>query len=48
VYPKLIENLANAYTTDTMHRVFVNNTTNIESFVASFYNSLSFAFSEIV
>lgn len=48
VYPKLIENLANAYTTDTMHRVFVNDTINIESFVASFYNSLSFAFSEIV
>lgn len=48
LYPKLIENLANAYTTDTMHRVFIKDQTNLKAFVASFYNSLSFAFSEIV
>ena len=30
-----------------MHRVFVNPKTNIKAFVASFYNSLSLAFSEI-
>ena len=47
-YPKLVENLANAYTTDTMHRVSVNKNVNIKAFVASFYNSLSFACSEIV
>lgn len=48
LYPKLIENLANAYTTDTMHRVFIKEKTNPKAFVSSFYNSLSFAFSEIV
>jgi adenine-specific DNA methylase len=48
LYPKLIENLANAYTTDTMHRVFIKDKINLKAFVASFYNSLSFAFSEIV
>lgn len=47
-YPKLIENKAEAYTTDTMHRVFLKKNTNIKALTASFYNSLSFAFSEIV
>jgi adenine-specific DNA-methyltransferase len=45
LYPKLILNEVGAYTTDTMHRVFVKPTTNINAFVASFYNSLSLAFS---
>lgn len=48
LFPKLIENQAEAYTTDTMHRVFLKKNTNIKSLTASFYNSLSFAFSEIV
>jgi len=48
IYPKLVKNVAKSYTTDTMHRVFINNGTNINAFVASFYNSLSLAFSEIV
>nr|MDD3720428.1 class I SAM-dependent methyltransferase [Candidatus Gracilibacteria bacterium] len=48
LFPKLIENLAEAYTTDTMHRVFIKENVNKRSFIASFYNSLSFAFSEIV
>jgi adenine-specific DNA methylase len=48
LFPKLIKNKAKAYTTDTMHRVFVNSKTNLNALVASFYNSLSFAFSEIV
>jgi len=48
LYPKLILNEANAYTTDTMHRVFVKKETNINAFISSFYNSLSLAFSEIV
>jgi len=48
LFPRLILNEANAYTTDTMHRVFVKGTTNKNAFIASFYNSLSLAFSEIV
>lgn len=47
LFPKLIINEAGAYTTDTMHRVFMKEGVNINAFVASFYNSLSFAFSEI-
>jgi len=47
-YPRLILNEANAYTTDTMHRVFINQDTDKNAFIASFYNSLSLAFSEIV
>lgn len=47
LYPRLISNEARAYTTDTMHRVFVKENTNMNAFVASFYNSLSLAFSEI-
>lgn len=48
LYPKLILNKAKAYTTDTMHRVFIHEGINQEAFVASFYNSMSLAFSEIV
>lgn len=47
LFPKLIVNEAEAYTTDTMHRVFAKPKTKINAFVASFYNSLSLAFSEI-
>jgi adenine-specific DNA methylase len=54
IYPKLIINKAKAYTTDTMHRVTVNKNlkltgkkVSIEALVASYYNSLSFAFAEI-
>lgn len=47
LYPKLIVNEIKAYTTDTMHRVRIKNRINIDAFTASFYNSLSFAFSEI-
>lgn len=48
LYPKLILNEAKAYTTDTMHRVFIHERINHEAFVASFYNSMSLAFSEIL
>ena len=48
LYPKLILNEACAFTTDTMHRVFMKKETNKNAFIASFYNSLSLAFSEIV
>ena len=47
LFPKLIVNEAKAYTTDTMHRVFMKTDVNINAFVASYYNSLSLAFSEI-
>ena len=47
LFPKLIINEAQAYTTDTMHRVKIKENVNIKAFTASFYNSLSFAFSEI-
>lgn len=47
VYPKLILNEANAYTTDTMHRVSVKDNVSINALVASYYNSLSFAFAEV-
>ncbi|MDQ3748101.1 MAG: class I SAM-dependent methyltransferase [Acidobacteriota bacterium] len=47
LYPRLIINQAGAYTTDTMHRVFVRPETNIEAFTASYYNSLSLALAEV-
>lgn len=47
LYPKLVINEVEAYTTDTMHRVFINEETNIKAFVASYYNSLTFAFTEV-
>jgi adenine-specific DNA methylase len=47
LYPRLIINQANAYTTDTMHRVFLNPGTNLNAFTASYYNSLSLAFTEV-
>lgn len=47
-YPKFVLNEAKAYTTDTMHRVFIKESVNKRAFVASYYNSLSFAFAEIL
>lgn len=47
IYPKLIINKAQAYTTDTMHRVFLKHKTNLQAFTSSYYNSLSFAFAEV-
>lgn len=47
LFPKLVINQAKAYTTDTMHRVTVKPTYNIKSLTASYYNSLSLAFTEI-
>lgn len=48
VYPKFVLNEAGAYTTDTMHRVFIHEGVNKKALLASYYNSLSFAFAEIV
>ncbi len=47
LYPRLIINEAEAYTTDTMHRVFVKPGTDINALTASYYNSLSLAFTEV-
>ena len=47
IYPRLIVNQAEAYTTDTMHRVTVKGDYDLNAFVSSYYNSLSFAFAEI-
>jgi adenine-specific DNA-methyltransferase len=47
LYPKLIINEAKAYTTDTMHRVTIKDNVDIKAFTASYYNSLSLAFTEI-
>ena len=48
LYPKFVLNEAKAYTTDTMHRVFIKDGVNHKAFVVSYYNSLSFAFAEIL
>ena len=47
LYPKLVINEAQAYTTDTMHRVTLKFITEIKALTASYYNSLSLAFTEI-
>lgn len=47
LYPRLIINEAGAYTTDTMHRVFVKQGTDLNALTASYYNSLSLAFTEV-
>lgn len=48
LYPKFVLNEAEAYTTDTMHRVFIHEGINKRALLASYYNSLSFAFAEIL
>lgn len=47
LYPRFIINEAQAYTTDTMHRVTPHENINLNALTASYYNSLSLAFSEI-
>lgn len=47
LYPKLIINEANAYSTDTMHRLRLKENASTCALAASFFNSLSFAYSEI-
>jgi len=47
IYPKLVLNEAEAYTTDTMHRVQFEDHIKPNSLVASYYNSISLAFAEI-
>ncbi|RUR24240.1 class I SAM-dependent methyltransferase [Legionella qingyii] len=47
LYPRLIINQARAYTTDTMHRVFLKKGAEINALTASYYNSLTLAFTEV-
>lgn len=47
LYPKFLINEVGAYTTDTMHRVKINQDINKQALIASYYNSLSLAFTEI-
>ena len=47
LYPKLVLNKAKAYTTDTMHRVFIKKDINEAALVASYYNSLTLASIEV-
>lgn len=55
IHPRLIINQAKAYTTDTMHRVTINETVkfptlkkiDLTALVGSYYNSLTLAFAEI-
>ena len=48
IYPRLILNESQAYTTDTMHRVTIKPDLDIKSFISSYYNSLSLASTEIL
>ena len=47
LYPKFVLNCCNAVSTDTMHRVKFNEGVEPERVVLSYYNSISFAFTEI-
>ncbi len=47
IYPKFVLNCCEAVSTDTMHRLKFNEGVEPERIVLSYYNSISFAFSEI-
>ena len=47
LYPKLVLNKCDAVSTDTMHRIAINKGINKERVILSYYNSISFAFTEI-
>lgn len=47
LYPKFVLNRCNAVSTDTMHRIKFNDGVNAENVLLSYYNSISFAFTEI-
>lgn len=47
LFPRFVINEAGAYTTDTMHRVTVEPGVDVRALVASYYNSLSFASTEV-
>lgn len=47
LYPKFVLNCCDAVSTDTMHRVKFNKDIEPERIILSYYNSISFAFTEI-
>ena len=47
LYPKFVLNKCNAVSTDTMHRMKFNEGVDGENVLLSYYNSISFAFTEI-
>jgi len=47
LYPKFVLNCCGAISTDTMHRIKFNNGIAPEKVILSYYNSISFAFTEI-
>lgn len=47
IYPKFVLNRCNAVSTDTMHRMKFNNGVSGEDILMSYYNSISFAFTEV-
>lgn len=47
LYPKFVLNRCDAVSTDTMHRIKFNDGVNAENVLLSYYNSISFAFTEI-
>lgn len=47
LYPKFVLNCCDAVSTDTMHRIKFRDTVAPERIVLSYYNSISFAFTEI-
>jgi adenine-specific DNA-methyltransferase len=47
LYPKLLKNSANVYVTDSAYRIRVAKGYDVNSFVYSFYNSLTLALSEL-
>lgn len=47
IYAKMVLNESESYTTDTMHRVWINKGIDKKAFVASFYNSISIIFMEL-
>lgn len=47
IYPKFVINRCNAVSTDTMHRLKFNEGVDVKRVVLSYYNSISFAFTEL-
>ena len=47
LYPKFVLNCCNAVSTDTMHRIKFNDGVEPERILLSYYNSISFAFTEL-
>lgn len=47
LYPKFVLNKCNAVSTDTMHRIKFNDNVDFENVLLAYYNSISFAFTEI-